>query len=190
MSSSYAHDITALWVVLGVYWLASAAATKPTKRAESVASQLRHRVLLGCGYALVLFEGLAIGPLGWRFVPASSALEAFGVALTAAGVAFAIWARHELGADWSGTVTIKEGHRLVRRGPYAMVRNPIYAGFLATTLGTALAGGQVRGLAGVACVLIAVIIKARTEERFLAEEFGEEFARYKREVKFLIPFVV
>jgi protein-S-isoprenylcysteine O-methyltransferase Ste14 len=190
MSGSYAHDVTVLWTVLGVYWLVSAAATKPTRRAESMVSQLRHRVLLGCGYALVLFEGLAVGPLAWRFVPASSALEAFGVALTAAGVAFAIWARHELRANWSGTVTIKEGHRLVRRGPYAVVRNPIYTGFVAATLGSALVGGEVRGLVGVACVVVAVVIKTRTEERFLAEEFGEEFTRYKREVKFLIPFVL
>ena len=66
--------------------------------------------------------------------------------VAAAGVAFAIWARHELGANWSGTVTIKEGHRLVRRGPYAVVRNPIYTGFVAATLGSAaLVGGEVRG---------------------------------------------
>jgi len=190
VTTPYAHAINALWVVFVVYWLVSASRTKPAKRTESLLSQLRHRALLGCGYVLVLSQTLSVGPLGLRFVPAGTILEPMGVVITAAGVGFAIWARRELGTEWSGTVTIKEGHRLVRRGPYAVVRNPIYTGIILATLGTALTGGEVRGLLGLACVLVAVLFKVRTEERFLAEEFGDEFVSYKREVKSLIPFVV
>jgi protein-S-isoprenylcysteine O-methyltransferase Ste14 len=85
-------------------------------------------------------------------------------------------------------VTIKRGHRLVRSGPYAVVRNPIYTIIVFAALGTALTFGRVRTPVGPALV-VAVCLKARTEERFLSEEFGEEYAECERSVKSLIPFV-
>lgn len=177
----------ALWLVFAIYWIASAAATKPTKRSESAAQRLRHGVLLWAGYVLVLAPGAAAT---LRVVSADTGLELAGLGVTAAGVAFAIWARHTLGANWSGTVTIKEQHELVRRGPYALVRNPIYTGMVAATLGTALVGGSVLGIIGLALVVVAVLIKIRREESFLLEEFGEEFLAYRRQVRLLIPFVL
>ena len=175
-----------LWLIFAVYWIASAGNTKATKRAESAASRLSHFGLLWGGYVLVLSRGLAPE---WRFLPAGTALEVTGVALAAAGVAFAIWARHELGANWSATVTIKHEHELVRRGPYAFVRNPIYTGIVAAALGTALTGGELLELVGVALVVCAVLIKIGREERLLTAEFGSTFTDYRRRVKRLIPFI-
>ena len=54
-------------------------------------------------------------------------------------------------------VTIKQDHRLVRRGPYAIVRHPIYAGFVLAMLGTALALGELRGLLAVALALTPLV---------------------------------
>ena len=63
--------------------------------------------------------------LGWtqsHVLPRSQIVEGAAVFLTAAGIAFAIWARFYLGQNWSSAVTIKVGHQLIRTGPYAWVR--------------------------------------------------------------------
>jgi protein-S-isoprenylcysteine O-methyltransferase len=111
-----------------------------------------------------------------------------GLALTAAGCAFAIWARLLLGGNWSSSVTVKQDH--IRRGPYAIVRHPIYSGFLLGLLGTALALGELRGIAGLALASIGWHMKSRREEAFMTAEFGAEYTRYQCEVKALIPFVL
>ena len=68
--------------------------------------------------------------------------------MVAAGIAFAVWARHYLGRNWSGTVTVKQDHELIRSGPYRLVRHPIYTGLLLAILGTAVALRRVARLAG------------------------------------------
>jgi protein-S-isoprenylcysteine O-methyltransferase Ste14 len=58
-------------------------------------------------------------------------------------------------------VTVKQDHQLIRRGPYTIVRHPIYSGFLLGMLGTALALGQWRGIAGLALAFIGWHMKSR-----------------------------
>jgi protein-S-isoprenylcysteine O-methyltransferase Ste14 len=93
---------------------------QPTKRHER-RPLLRHPTRFGCGYLLVCGYGLGLWPLGWRYLPTSSALESPGVVVAAAGIACAIWAP-QAGLK----LAIKKGHCLVRRGPFAVVRSPIY----------------------------------------------------------------
>ena len=101
----------------------------------------------------------------------------------------AIWARFVLGRNWSGTVTVKQDHELVRSGPYALVRHPIYSGLLLAFLGTAVARGDLAALLGVALAAATLHFKTATEESFMTEQFGAGYMEYKREVKSLIPFV-
>lgn len=130
-----------------------------------------------------------MGPLSWRFVHASRTVAVVGLTMTLAGCAFAVWARVLLGGNWSGEVVIKQHHELVRRGPYASVRHPIYTGILLAMLGSALEIGELRGLVAVALAVAGWGLKARDEDVLLAEQFGEEFVRYRRDVRALIPFV-
>jgi protein-S-isoprenylcysteine O-methyltransferase Ste14 len=66
----------------------------------------------------------------------------------------------------------------------------MYSGFLLALLGTTLAIGEVRGLLGLGFVFLGLWLKLRTEERFLAEQFGPQYRQYQRESKALIPFVL
>jgi protein-S-isoprenylcysteine O-methyltransferase Ste14 len=128
--------------------------------------------------------------LGWRFMPESVSFGVVGLVSTVIGIALAIWARIILGTNWSAVVTIKQGHQIIRRGPYAVIRHPIYSGGLLALLGTAIAFGEIRGLIGFTLIFIAWWMKSRLEEAFLEEQFGADYTRYKREVKGLIPFVL
>ena len=92
--------------------------------------------------------------------------------------------------NWSGHVTLKPGHRLLRTGPYALVRHPIYTGLLLAMTGTAVAVDRGRGVLAVLIAVETLWRKLRLEERWLTEEFGAEYGRYRREVKALVPGVV
>ena len=178
--------INALWVLFGLYWIVSAFKLKKTKKRESWSQRFRY--VLPLVAAFYLFRPRAhYGLLGARFVPASDAAGWIGVVLAAAGVAIAIWARWHLGANWSGVVTLKEGHELIRSGPYRTMRHPIYTGILLALLGSAAALGEVRGLLAVAIAWGSFYTKARREESFLKQEFGDRFAHHTKHTGMFLP---
>jgi len=178
--------INALWVLFGLYWIVSAFKLKKTKKRESWSQRFRY--VLPLLAAFYLFKPWAhYGWLGARFVPASDAAAWFGVVLAAAGVGIAIWARWHLGANWSGVVTLKEGHELIRSGPYRTMRHPIYTGILLALLGSAVTSGEVRGLLAVAIAWLSFYSKARREESFLTQEFGERFGEHRRHTGMFLP---
>ena len=87
-------------------------------------------------------------------------------------------------------MTVKQGHELIRSGPYALVRHPIYTGMLLALIGSALMVGNWRALIGLALIIASFVRKLKIEERFMAQEFGEAYARYRAQVAMLVPFVV
>jgi protein-S-isoprenylcysteine O-methyltransferase Ste14 len=147
-------------------------------------------VPLGLAVWLIAAPRVPIALLSVPIVPRSIALFGCGVILTAAGLAFTVWARVHLAGNWSGVVTLKEGHTLVRDGPYRYVRHPIYTGLLLALIGSAIARDEWRGVLAVALAFVALWRKLGLEERWLTEIFGDEYRRYRREVRALIPFVV
>jgi protein-S-isoprenylcysteine O-methyltransferase Ste14 len=185
--SSQREWIHALWILFGVYWLVSAFKRKKTKQRENWGQRLRYVLPLVVASYLLSRPEAHYGWLGARFVPASDAVGWVGVLLTAAGVAIAFWARWHLGTNWSGVVTLKEGHELIRTGPYRTIRHPIYTGILLALLGTAVNLGEVRGLLALAIAWLSFYIKARREESFLTQEFGPGFAEHRRQTGMFLP---
>ena len=177
-----------LWLVFALYWLVSALKRKATKKRETIFQRLRYTLPLLVGFWFLFSSEWHYYPLlGTRFLPAKPAYDWLGVALTAAGVAVAFWARWHLGANWSGVVTLKEGHELIRTGPYRTIRHPIYTGMLLALLGTAITVGEVRGLMALALAWFSFYIKARREESFLAQEFGPAFTEHQRRTGMFLP---
>ena len=181
--------ITFPWLVLGAFWAITAVSTKRTLRRESSASGLYHLVFMTAVFALLFRQDFRIGALGFRIVASPEAAYT-GLMLTILGAALAIWARSTLGGNWSATVTVKENHSFVHRGPYRLVRHPIYAGGLFAMLGTALVYGEAGCFLAVALAFVGWWLKARIEEEFMTQQFGEDYRRYQRTVKRLIPFVL
>jgi len=175
------------WIVFIVYWIIKAAKTRKTQRRESFASRYVVMLVMVAGYVFIFSPSTRIGLLGRRFVSHNVSVVILGMVLTWLGVALAIWARYHLAENWSGRVTIKQGHELIRIGPYARLRHPIYSGLLLATLGTAVVIGEWRCLVGVCLVLLAYSIKAEREEAMLTEQFGEAFQEHRRHTGFLLP---
>jgi protein-S-isoprenylcysteine O-methyltransferase Ste14 len=122
-----------------------------------------------------------------RLIPHNIFLEILAVTLTALGIAFAIWARFYIGQNWSSAVTIKVGHQLIRTGPYAWVRHPIYSGLLLAMIGAAFARREVRGVLAFVLLWLGFWMKSRMEEGFMRKTFGEEYAEYSQSTGALIP---
>ncbi|HEX8782455.1 MAG TPA: isoprenylcysteine carboxylmethyltransferase family protein [Steroidobacteraceae bacterium] len=185
---SYRHVITALWSAWGLYWLLSALGNKGTVRRESLASRLAYVLPLFVGGVLMLSSQLPWEWLNARLWPRSLAAYWIGVALLATGLAFSVWARVHLGRNWSGSVTVKQGHELIRTGPYGYVRHPIYTGLSAAVLGTAIAFGTMRAMLGALIIVASFLFKLRLEEVFMRETFPDQYPGYAATVPRLIPF--
>jgi protein-S-isoprenylcysteine O-methyltransferase Ste14 len=175
-----------LWILFGLYWLVSALNRKKTKRRESWVQRLAYVLpLFAAFYLLLHYSGHTW--LGTRFVPDTRSVEWLGVVIMAAGVAIAFWARFHLGANWSGVVTLKQDHELIRTGPYRTIRHPIYTGILLAFLGNAVEVGQVRGLLGLLIIWLSFYVKARREESFLVQEFGPRFDEHSQHTGMFLP---
>ena len=93
-------------------------------------------------------------------------------------MSLAIWARRALGTNWSGEISIKVEHHLIRSGPYQRLRHPIYTGLLAMYVGTALVTGTWLAIVGVVIAGVAYWRKIRLEEKNLDVAFGAEYDAY------------
>jgi len=180
----------AAWIAWSAYWVVAARGAKPVRARESIASRASHIAPLAVAFLLLALPRLPLAGLDTRLLRPPLAWFWAGSAATVAGLLYAAWARVHLGGNWSGTVTIKEGHALVTSGPYAYTRHPIYTGLLLAFIGSALARGELRGLLSVAIAAAAFQAKLRIEERWLGQEFGEAYAVYRGRVPALIPRVL
>jgi protein-S-isoprenylcysteine O-methyltransferase Ste14 len=187
MRSFHQYAIPALWVAWLLYWSVAAFGAKANLREESFASRLSHIVPLAFGIALLATLHVPFAWLATRILPPSAVWFWLGLALVVLGLTFSVAARVWLGNNWSGMVTLKRDHELIRSGPYRWVRHPIYTGLLLAILGSAIALGEWRGLIALVLVAAAVLRRIAIEERFLTQQFGAAYARYRAEVPALVP---
>jgi protein-S-isoprenylcysteine O-methyltransferase Ste14 len=88
--------------------------------------------------------------------------------------------------NWSLSASIKEGHKLIKSGPYKLVRHPMYFSMTVIVLGTGLLIANYMMILFTPVVGIVYYIRARKEEALLRGEFPE-YDRYAGETKMLIP---
>ena len=182
--------IRVCWIIFIVVWLLGAVSTKRTIYRESSAERARYWLVLVIGYFLVIESSVLPSPFDWLVIPHTTSSAWVGASLCVSGLMFAIWARVILGRNWSGVITLKEGHELIERGPYRVVRHPIYTGILAMFAGTAIAMGSFGGFLGLLLVFVSFWLKLKREEDLMLKHFPDEYAVYQRRVKRIIPFLV
>jgi protein-S-isoprenylcysteine O-methyltransferase Ste14 len=171
------------WGILGVYWEIAERTAAAAKSAEPWASRGVHVFLTSMAQLMVLIPIRGLG----RFAPFLWSTVIPGLALEAAGLFLALWARVHLGKNWSGRITVKVEHELIRSGPYRFLRHPIYTGLLAMYIGPALVTGEWLALAGVVVACVAYWRKIRLEEATLDTAFGADYEAYRRNTWALVP---
>lgn len=106
----------------------------------------------------------------------------------------AVWlfraAASEMGSNWSLVARTRAGHQLVRTGPFAIVRHPIYLAMWLYLFSLGVAFGHwLTLLIGLPFFLAGTLIRVREEEKLLRAQFGEDHARYVREIPAFIPYI-
>ena len=160
------------------------------REARQEQQQDRNSVLL---ILLLSLLSAAIPVLEWAYWHPgrhSSIALITGLALILAGVGIRVWAIRILGDLFTATVQIKEAHRLVREGPYRIVRHPSYLGAFMATLGCAVLLQSWPGFfLAAALMLLAYHIRIKVEEEALVRAFGEQYTAFQQEAKKMIPFL-
>jgi protein-S-isoprenylcysteine O-methyltransferase Ste14 len=110
-----------------------------------------------------------------------------GALLAWAGAAFAVWAKITLGRWFSASFAVKSGHELVTRGPYAIVRHPIYTSYIAIGVGLAIAWDSWVTVGFALLYAAPFWMHTAIEEQMLEAHFGDEWRAYKARVPRLVP---
>ncbi len=130
---------------------------------------------------LLAIKNIATLP-GWVFYP--------GIVLMIAGIFVRQWSIFILGRFFTQVVSVQKSQKVVNNGPYRFIRHPAYSGMLLTMIGIGLA---LQSWGGVLVILvmsgIAFGYRIHVEEKFLVSELGDDYVRYMKRTKRLIPFV-
>jgi protein-S-isoprenylcysteine O-methyltransferase Ste14 len=114
-----------------------------------------------------------------------------GIVIIILGIIVRQWSIAVLGRFFSPTIGVQEGQRVVETGPYRLVRHPSYTGVLLILVGVGLA---FQSLAAILVILLMFSVayghRINEEEEVLVSELGEEYVKYMKRTKRLIPYIL
>ncbi len=185
-----------LWLAFGLGW--ALLRMQPGRRSRKTpvtysGRGVREYVLLACSLG-----GLGIVPciyLATRFPRfadyAFSPVQGYlGVAVYAAVLWLFYRTHHDLGANWSVSLDLRERHTLVTTGVYAFVRHPMYSGFwLMAVAQVLMLPNWVAGPAGLLGFGILFFGRVGREEKMMLEAFGDEYRAYMRRTARVVPLI-
>jgi protein-S-isoprenylcysteine O-methyltransferase Ste14 len=180
--------MVACWFGFGVIVVVGNKKAIKASRKRDLTSHLGF--LMQCaGYAgCFVFHRIYFSPLVSMPKTAEAFVSAFVIVLALSAEWFCIAAARALDRQWSLVARVVEGHALIERGPYAVVRNPIYLAMFGMLLATGFAVSRWQALlAAIAVFLAGSAIRIRSEERVLREAFGPKFDEYARRVPAFFP---
>ena len=177
------------WMIFIAYWIFNAMKVKAVAERQDWRASLVYKLPTLAG-AIFLWRQKWPEPLNLVLTPQNDLTAVLGALLCVAGLLVAIWARRTLAGNWSSNVTFKQGHELIKNGPYRFVRHPIYTGLLLMCLGTALAGGRLHSWLGLVFMFIGFWIKLKGEEALMMRHFPDQYPAYRQQVKAVVPFIL
>jgi protein-S-isoprenylcysteine O-methyltransferase Ste14 len=195
---TYDNIILVSWAAFLLVWGISALFVKQDVRGGGYAAAWqRYWGLRLAAAAIIIFVAVRLGRRAGSsgaalfshgiFTP-PPALGWAGAALTAIGIGFAIWARVNLGRNWSSRPAVKEHHEFVITGPYAYVRHPIYSGIMLAALGTAFTSSVI-GIGLFVFISITFALRMNKEEKIMLELFPDQYPEYQKHTRRLVPFI-
>ena len=133
-------------------------------------------LMMGLGYGLQRFI-----PLPELLLPYHGGL---GIVSIAIGFFIIIWSVVEFSHHKTTILPHKASSAIIRSGPFKYSRNPIYVSFSIIQLGVAITLANI----WITLLLVPVILIMKTfvikrEENFLAQEFGQAYTDYQKQVR-------
>jgi protein-S-isoprenylcysteine O-methyltransferase Ste14 len=196
----------AFFVILFSFAYVMTAYTQKAKaRKESASTRVQlhkeHEVPLLLNIRKIFGISFYLGILLWTFAPAYMEWSALalpvwarwtGLALGLLSVALNAWSHktlsQKLGEDFDPVLRLLKVPALVKEGPYANMRHPIYLAFLMMQISVLLlTSNWLIGLSGIAIIVSVILIRVPEEEKLLVEQFGDEYLEYVRHTGRFVP---
>jgi protein-S-isoprenylcysteine O-methyltransferase Ste14 len=176
------------WAGFGVILILGKRGAARGSAKRDIRSTLGFLLQLAAYAICFVFYRRYFSPIVWMSLFGEGILAAISVALTLWSVCFCYAAARALGKQWALMARVIEGHELIRQGPYALVRNPIYLAMLLMLIAIGLDVSRWQALV-VAVVVFAAgtAIRIHTEEKLLRAAFGVKFDDYARSVPAFLP---
>ena len=187
---------TAIWFIIRI-----PARRRSRKAAIATSARgLREKALMavsatGLGiipYAYIIssFESARFRFLDFAERPFVPALAWIGVVVFAASLWLFYRTHKDLGRNWSVSLDIRESHKLITHGVYALVRHPMYSAFWLWAIAQALLlPNWVAGFSGIVGFGTLFFGRVAEEERLMCDAFGEEYRDYMRRTSRVLPGV-
>lgn len=116
------------------------------------------------------------------------AISVVGLAMFAGAMWLRLVAIRTLDKFWSLDVEIREGHKLVRHGVYAYMRHPVYSAIILEFVGMNLVANAYWTLLATVLLYFPLLgVRLVQEEKVLIEKFGDDYRRYREEVRAVVP---
>src|SRR5258708_14255036 len=179
-----------LWTSFYWAWVASEVVIAVATRTGKSGGKIRDR-----GSQLILWIVIVISVTACEWLRRIMAANMFGgaawlraasVAVLAAALAIRWTALFTLGKSFSANVAIRESQKMVRSGPYRVVRHPSYLGLLMVFVAIGIhSRNWISFVVAVVPTTAALIDRVQVEEQALQQAFGEDFAQDSRAPKSL-----
>ncbi|MBL8858088.1 MAG: isoprenylcysteine carboxylmethyltransferase family protein [Planctomycetes bacterium] len=167
------------------------------QRSRSVPTEQSYKGPLEIALLILAMIGFVL-PFVWVFSSAFACAERTSTPLVfgmgSVCIVGGLWWFHrshvDLGTNWSITLELRAGHRLVTEGVYSRVRHPMYAALLLYSLGNALVvPNWIAGPAYGVPMLLLFALRVGPEEAMMRARFGAEYDAYCTRSKRLVPHV-
>jgi protein-S-isoprenylcysteine O-methyltransferase Ste14 len=121
-------------------------------------------------------------------MPFPNWLRWFGIGFGFLSIPFLLWVHYVLDEEWSITLKLQTGHKLVTSGPYRRIRHPMYTALIMYELSWVLVSASILFLVYYVITVILMIVRIPKEERMMLENFGEEYRSYMKRTGRLLPY--
>jgi len=192
-----------VFMIGAVIWFAIRIPARRRARRATVRSSargLRESILMavsltGLGiipfvYIATNFESARFRFLSFADRPFVPAIAWLGLFVFAASLWLFYRTHKALGRNWSVSLDIREKHKLISDGVYAVVRHPMYSAFWLWAIAQALLlPNWIAGFSGIVGFGILFFGRVGKEERLMCDTFGDEYREYMRRTSRVLPGV-
>ena len=106
------------------------------------------------------------------------------------GFSLALWSVFVMGIGrFNIQPEVKKEARLITKGPYKVLRNPMYSGLILFFGATVIETLDIINISVFVILIIVLLSKIRLEEKYLSQKFGSGYNEYKEKSYRLFPFI-
>lgn len=180
------YYLTLIWVIFEIFNFSKGRFKAAKKKVEK---QDKGSTILIILYVIVAINLSAfIKTKGWGYI--NPPWNSIGIVVMILGIILRQWAVFILGQFFSGHLEIKEEHRVIRQGPYRVIRHPSYTGALLTFAGYGLAMSS--WISSILLILMFLLIygyRIKVEEELLKSQLGKDYEEYMQDSWKMIPYI-